>query len=120
MRRLKNNLLIDDAAHSGEQPHVERSRTATRTPPDDVVPRRRWHPLPWRAHGSHRALPWWQRFPMDLVTDVLWPGQLDVTVVSTAEQARATAVPTIDADELTDRARRFGYATDVQEPQHDP
>lgn len=51
--------------------------------------------------------PWWQRFPADLVSDVLVP----TTLVVDAECAvPPVPVPAADPAALAERARRAGYA----------
>jgi hypothetical protein len=61
-----------------------------------------------RGEGLLRtATPWWQRFPADLVSDVLIP----TTFTVEAELAvPPVPVPAVDPAALADRARRAGYA----------
>jgi hypothetical protein len=53
------------------------------------------------------ATPWWQRFPADLVSDVLIPRQLEVRE---AIVVAADPLPVGDEAALTARARAGGYA----------
>lgn len=61
-----------------------------------------------RGEGVLRTpTPWWQRFPADVVSDVLWPA----TLVAEADLALPpTAVPASDPAALAERARSAGYA----------
>ena len=61
-----------------------------------------------RGEGLLRtATPWWQRFPADLVSDVLIP----TTFTVEAETAvPPVPVPAVDPTALAERARRAGYA----------
>ncbi len=61
-----------------------------------------------RGEGLLRTpTPWWQRFPADVVSDVLWP----TTLVAEADLALPpTSIPASDPAALAERARRAGYA----------
>ncbi|MEK7413830.1 MAG: hypothetical protein AAB263_11000, partial [Planctomycetota bacterium] len=59
--------------------------------------------------GQARAtspLPWWQRFPADLLVD-MWPGDVCVTTIVTVTP---TPVRIRTADEITAEAHAAGYA----------
>lgn len=57
-------------------------------------------------------LVWWQRFPFDIGTDLLWPGQLITERVLTVSPQ---PMSTWNAETLTAQARLFGYAGDELE-----
>lgn len=62
-----------------------------------------------RADTEPRTpLPWWQRFPADIGTDLLWPWEIRVVDVHRVSPA---PIAGWDPDALTARARAFGYAT---------
>ena len=62
-----------------------------------------------RGEGVLRTpTPWWQRFPADVVSDVLWPATL---VVEADLALPPTLVPANDPAALAERARIAGYAT---------
>ena len=51
--------------------------------------------------------PWWQRFPADVVSDVLWPA---TRVVEADLVLTPVPVPVSDPAALAERARQAGYA----------
>lgn len=74
-------------------------------------------PVSWSLKGAdgrlHMAqtvvrspLPWWQRFPADLLVD-LWPGTVEVAMAATITPRPVTART---ADDITAEARAHGYA----------
>lgn len=61
-----------------------------------------------RAHGvALTPRPWWQRFPMDLATDLMPTEFVAERIVWIVPQAPQE----IDDRTLTERARQFGYAS---------
>ena len=52
-------------------------------------------------------LPWWQRFPVDALTDVAWPHDLEASCSATPH---LVPVPASDPIVLTTNARAAGYA----------
>lgn len=64
--------------------------------------------LLWRGRAQVASpLPWWQRFPADLFSDFLYPGQL---TISASTDLTLSPVPTTDAKALADLAAARGYA----------
>jgi hypothetical protein len=61
--------------------------------------------LRWRGR-VRTPLPWWQRFPCDVATD-LWPGELACEATATVA---CVPVAARDPAELAASARRDGYA----------
>lgn len=53
------------------------------------------------------STPWWQRFPADVVSDVLWPATL---VVEADLELAPVPLPVSDPAALAERARQAGYA----------
>ncbi len=83
-----------------------------RGPLPHEIPATAWHRDP--TGTIHRAdlrcatpLPWWQRFPADLLTD-LWPATLRV---SAAGVLRPLPIPPRDPGELEALAAEHGYAS---------
>lgn len=62
-------------------------------------------------HVVRTPLPWWQRFPADLVSDVLVPITLSV---ERHEQVVLEPIAVYPADELERMARAHGYAGSAQ------
>jgi hypothetical protein len=59
------------------------------------------------AHAVLQSpLPWWQRFPADLLVD-LWPGEV---VVAAHAVLTPTPITPRSADDITAEARAHGYA----------
>lgn len=106
----------------GADPKAGRSAVGTRVA-DGAPAEVRTSPLPLQipASWSYRdadgrlcmasavvatALPWWQRFPVDLAVD-LWPAQVEVAATATLTPRRVTPR---SADDITAEARAHGYA----------
>lgn len=60
-------------------------------------------------------LPWWQRFPADVVSDMLLPGTLTAEASGTPTLQR---VPHGDPTVLTEHARAAGYAAPAAKARH--
>lgn len=62
--------------------------------------------------------PWYQRFPIDFVSENLWPGKLEVT------HEEVFVLEPQDLDALSERfrntARGFGVASPLDEPEDSP
>lgn len=71
----------------------------------------------WREDRTvSTPLPWWQAFPADIVTDLLWPGTLRVRAEATVTLREVPHLSRRDLDEL---AARYGYGSggDADDPQ---
>lgn len=64
-------------------------------------------------HRAHVHLnspkPWWQRFPADILSDLLCPGQLQVTAKATLIMQEASSYSKASLDRL---AEIYGYGSD--------
>jgi hypothetical protein len=62
--------------------------------------------------------PWYQRFPLDFVSEILWPGTLEVI------HEEVFVLKPQDLDALSERfrssARGFGVASPLDDPPEDP
>lgn len=67
----------------------------------------------WRADlDLATPLPWWQRFPCDLVTDALWPGE----AVAEVRGVPVWTAAGTDPAGLNERALAAGYARPAESP----